>query len=152
MSHTAHTKKWAPHFCPTPTAPLLRYKAHAQSGSNMLVVDDQYPSLTSLNGCSAGSAGECVLQSTRDSSSLMFGSRQTALLRVLIEVCHRGQGLAPRYLPSREIGSSQPAKTGKPVYDGIAHDFKAGRGPCHPEAEFTVLARAAAGDMPPLAS
>src|SRR5512143_3527220 len=70
-------------------------------------------------------------------------------LNTLIEVCHCGEGLVPRYLPSSDVGSSQPAKTGKPVYDGISHDFKPGRGPCHPEEELTILARVAAGDMPP---
>lgn len=68
-------------------------------------------------------------------------------LLILIEVRHCGKGLAPRYLPSREICSSQPAKTGKPVYDGISHDFKAGRGPFQPEEELTVVACAAAWNV-----
>lgn len=38
---TAHTENCAKRFCPTPVAPLFRYRAQAQSGSNRLVVDDQ---------------------------------------------------------------------------------------------------------------
>jgi len=74
-AHTPPNREMLASFLSHADGAFGQIERHAQSGSNMLVVEDQYPSLTSLKGCPWGSAGLCSLQSTSDSSSLMFGSR-----------------------------------------------------------------------------
>lgn len=82
VSFTGHTKNVFPGLWPTPQAPLSRYRTQAQLVSKKLVVEDQYPDCIPVKGCPNGSAGVCVLQSTKESSSLMVGSLQGERLSV----------------------------------------------------------------------